>query len=462
MDILQQKRFIELNFEKAPLLSSIPPGPKARNQLERQRRVDSAVLTYPNSVPLAPVRGLGATVMDADENIFIDLSAGLGALNVGHSNPAVVAAINRQVALMTHSLDFPAQARLELSEKLAGIAPGQLRENCKVFLSGPTGADAVDAAVKLAKYVSKKPTVIAFEGGWHGVCGIGLSASGKRSVRSAFLPAIPEVYHVPYPYCYRCAFGMTFPECDLQCARYLEHVVRDPDSGATAPGCVLIEPIQGEGGIVVPPPGYLDKVRRICDEYGLVMIIDEIQTGFGRAGSMFACELEGVTPDILCLSKTLGGGLPLAAIVFRKELDIWPSGSHVGTFRGNLLSSAAGLAAIEFIEREKLDAYSAELGAQALERLNKFAIKSEIIGDVRGRGLFIGVEFVKDKKTKEPAPDILEKVLKGCFERGVVFWKAGRWYNVARIMPALVITASLMNQALDIFEDVSKYVERNC
>jgi 4-aminobutyrate aminotransferase-like enzyme len=286
------------------------------------------------------------------------------------------------------------------------------------------------------------------------VTGSGLAATGKKSSKERFLPLMPEVYIVPYAYCYRCVFGLTYPSCELQCAKYLEHVIRDPDSGATSPGSVLIEPIQGEGGIVVPPDGYLQEVRRICTKYGLILIVDEIQTGFARTGKMFCCENWGVTPDIMCVSKTMGGGLPLAALIIKKEIDNWPPGAHVGTFRGNLLSCSAGLASINFIEKNELSSRANELGKRAFLRLKQVTEKSRFIGDIRGKALYIGLEFVKDKETKEPAPEILKEAQEKCFQEGVILWKGGRWNNVARFMPALVVTEGLLEQGINIFEGV--------
>ncbi len=444
----------KFNFAEAPKITTPPPGPKAKALLARQKKVDSNVLVYPSQIPLAPEKGLGATVMDADQNYYIDFSGGVGVLNVGHSNPEVVEAIKTQAEKLTHALEFPGLPRLLLSEKLVEIAPGELKNRSRIFQCGPTGADAVEAAIKLAKYHTKKPGVISFEGGWHGVTGGGLAATGKRGSKENFLPLMPEVYIIPYAYCYRCAFGLKYPSCDLQCAKYLEHVVRDPDTGATRPGSLLIEPIQGEGGIVVPPDGYLQEVRRICSKYELILIIDEIQTGFARTGRMFCCENWDVTPDIMCISKTMGGGLPLAALIIKEEFDTWSSGAHVGTFRGNLLSCAAGLASINFIEKNELSSRANELGQKAMDRLKEVAEKSKYIGDVRGKGLYIGLEFVKDKKTKEPAPEILKEAQERCFQKGVILWKGGRWNNVARFMPALVITEGLLEQGIDIFEEV--------
>ena len=456
----KNNHFDHLNFAAAPSVNGAIPGPKAKALLERQAAVDSKVLSYPHMIPLAPEAGMGATVRDVDGNYFIDLSGGIGVLNIGHSNPDVIQAIESQSKQMIHGLDFPGEARVRLSEKLVDIAPTGLRNACKVFLCGPTGSDGVEASVKLAKFNTGKPGVISFEGGWHGVSGTGLAATGKKGVKEHFLPVMPEVYSVPYAYCYRCRFGLTYPTCDLQCAKFLEHVIKDPDSNVPNPGCVLIEPIQGEGGVVVPPDGYLAEVRRICNEHGLLMIVDEIQTGFARTGTMFASEREGITPDLMPVSKTLGGGLPLAAVLIKNELDTWGPGAHVGTFRGNLAASAAGLATIDVIEQHDLAARSDELGRLALDRLQKVAENSAVIGEARGRGLFIGLEMVKDKAGKEPAPDILQNVVRRCFDRGVMVWKSGRWNNVARMMPALVITEAHLEQALDIFEEVLAEVEK--
>ncbi|WP_320178364.1 aspartate aminotransferase family protein [Roseovarius pacificus] len=450
----------ENNYMEAPRIETPPPGPQARAMLATQKETDSNVISYPHMIPLVPDEGLGATVKDVDGNYYIDLSGGVGVLNVGHSHPEVVEAIKLQCEKACHMLDFPSQARMKLTEKLLALVPGGMKGDSRVFLCGPTGSDAVEAGVKLSKIHSGKPGVISFEGGWHGVTGTGLSATGKKGVRSKCMPVMPEVYIEPYAYCYRCRFGLSYPSCDLQCAKFLEHIVRDPDTPATSPGCVLIEPIQGEGGIVVPPDGYLAEVRRICDEYGLIFIMDEIQTGFGRTGAMFASEHWDITPDLLLVSKTMGGGLPLAAVIIRNQFDTWSPGDHVGTFRGNLLSCASGLASIEVIQKNGLVERSKNLGALALDALKDIAKDSKVIGEVRGKGLFMGLEFVKDKASKEPAPEILQKVVTRCFQRGCILWKSGRWNNVGRMMPALVITEQLLMTAIEIFARELKAVEK--
>lgn len=445
--------FQKYNLEGVVKKTAAIPGPKSSALLSEQKKYDSNALVYPNQVPLAISRGLGATVMDLDGNVYIDFSGGVGALNVGHSNPEVVEAIKSQAERFAHGLDFPSEPRVALSKKLVELAPGGLKNSSKVLMCGPTGADAVEAAIKIAKFNTKKPGVISFEGGWHGVSGVSLSLTAKRAAKANFLPGVPEIYFAPYPYCYRCPFGMKHPDCGLSCAHYLEHLIKDPDTGLAAPGALLIEPIQGEGGIVVPPGGYMKEIRRICDANGLLLIADEIQTGFCRTGKMFAIEHEAVTPDIMTVSKSMGSGLPISGIVFRKELDTWSSGAHVGTFRGNALSCAAGVAGIEFMEKHDLAGRSARLGQKVLKRCKDLQTKYDSIGDVRGRGLYVGMEFVKKDAQRSPDPDLLSRLQKECFPEGLVVWKGGRAGNVARVMPALVVTEGLLEVGMTILED---------
>jgi diaminobutyrate-2-oxoglutarate transaminase len=455
---LPKDPFVKLNLKGTPKVAQTVPGPKSAALLAEQRTYDSNALVYPNQVPLAIARGLGATVEDLDGNRFIDFSGGVGALNVGHSNPEVVDAIKAQAEEFTHGLDFPSKARVALSKKLVQLAPGTLKNNSKVLMCGPTGADAVEAAIKLAKFITKKPGVISFEGGWHGVSGVSLSLTAKRAAKANYLPGVPEVYFVPYPYCYRCPFGLRHPDCGLACAHYLEHLIKDPDTGLAAPGALLIEPIQGEGGIVVPPAGYIAEVRRICDQNGLLLIADEIQTGFCRTGAIFAMENEKVTPDIMTVSKSMGSGLPISGIVFRKDLDTWGPGAHVGTFRGNALSCAAGVAGIGFMEKNRLDERSARLGKVVVERLRALQSRFDVMGDVRGRGLYVGVELVKTDADRSPDADLLARLQRECFPKGLIVWKGGRSGNVARVMPALVITEELLDAGLTIFEEGLKKV----
>ncbi len=438
-----------------------PPGPKARELLDRQKEVDSRAVYYPTVIPTAWEAGKGATIRDVDGNTYIDFVAGISVLNVGHSNPQVVEAVKRQLDRLTHALDIRTRERIGLIEKLVQIAPGGLRGNSRVLFGGPTGSDAIEGALKVAKFNTKHHTVLAFHGAYHGMTSGALSVTSKKAFKTGFLPLLPDIHFAPYAYCYRCAFGKEYPECEMQCVRYVEYLFNDPESGLADPAAIIVEPIQGEGGFIVPPDGYLKELRRICDENSIPLIADEIQTGFGRSGKMFACEHDGVTPDIMTMAKAVGGiGLPLSGCVIRKELDTWDPGGHLGTFRGNVLACVAGLAAINFTLEKGLVERSAREGAHMLRRLKDLQQETKTVGDVRGKGMMVAAEFVEDKKTKKPATELVKRIQAKCLERGVLVWKAGHWPNVIRFLPPLVITRDHMDKGLDVFSDAVKEAER--
>lgn len=438
-----------------------PPGPKARELLERQKEVDSRAVYYPTVIPTAWEAGKGATLRDVDGNTYIDFLAGISVLNVGHSNPQVVEAVKRQLDKLTHALDIPTPERIGLIEKLVQIAPSGLRANSRVLFGGPTGSDAIEGALKVAKFNTKHHTFLAFHGAYHGMTSGALSVTSKKAFKTGFLPLLPDIHFAPYAYCYRCPFGKEYPECDMQCVRYIEYLFIDPESGLADPAAIIVEPIQGEGGFIVPPDGYLKELRRICDENSVLLIVDEIQTGFGRAGKMFACEYDDVTPDIMTIAKAVGGiGLPLSGCVIRKELDTWEPGGHLGTFRGNVLACVAGLAAINFTMEKGLVERSAREGAHMLRRLKELQQETKTIGDVRGKGMMVAAEFVEDKKTKKPATELVKRIQAKCLERGVLVWKAGHWPNVIRFLPPLVITRDHTDKGLDVFSDAVKEAER--
>ncbi len=438
-----------------------PPGPKARELLERQKEVDSRAVYYPTVIPTAWEAGKGATLRDVDGNTYIDFLAGISVLNVGHSNPQVVEAVKRQLDKLTHALDIPTPERIGLIEKLVQIAPSGLRANSRVLFGGPTGSDAIEGALKVAKFNTKHHTFLAFHGAYHGMTSGALSVTSKKAFKTGFLPLLPDIHFAPYAYCYRCPFGKEYPECDMQCVRYIEYLFIDPESGLADPAAIVVEPIQGEGGFIVPPDGYLKELRRICDENSILLIVDEIQTGFGRTGKMFACEYDHVTPDIMTIAKAVGGiGLPLSGCVIRKELDTWEPGGHLGTFRGNVLACVAGLAAINFTMEKGLVERSAREGAHMSRRLKELQQETTTIGDVRGKGMMVAAEFVEDKKTKKPATELVKRIQAKCLERGVLVWKAGHWPNVIRFLPPLVITRDHIDKGLDVFSDAVKEAER--
>ena len=454
------EEFADLSFPEAPKIIVKPPGPKAKELLEKQREVDSRAVYYPTVIPTAWEAGKGATLKDVDGNTYVDFMSGIAVMNVGHSNPVVVEAVRQQLEKLTHALDIPTPERIRLVERLVQIAPGGLKGNSRVLFGGPTGSDAIEGALKVAKFNTKRHTFLAFHGAYHGMTGGALSVTSKKAFRSGYLPLFPDIHFAPYAYCYRCAFGKEYPECDMQCVRYVEYLFDDPESGLTDPAAVIAEPIQGEGGFIVPPDGYLRELRRICDANRTLLIMDEIQTGFGRTGRMFACEHDAVTPDIMTIAKAVGGiGIQLSGCVITRELDSWEPGGHLGTFRGNLLACVAGLAAIDYTIEKGLVERAARMGEHMLKRLRDLQRETKMIGDVRGRGLMVASEFVEDQRTKKPAVEPVKRVHVKCLEHGVLVWKAGHWPNVIRFLPPLVITQTHIDRGLDVFSDAVKEAE---
>jgi len=450
--------FSDLSFPGAPLVKTPPPGPKSQQYLAYQSAHEGATVSYAKGLPMAIQRARGATVEDVDGNLYIDFFAGAGVMNVGHSNPTVVQAVMKQIGELTHALDFPTPSRKLLIETLSALLPKQLS---RLSFGGPTGSDAVESAVKLAKYNTKRQSIIAFEGSYHGMTTGALSLTSGRHFREPFLPLAPEVHFVPYAYCYRCPFNQTPDKCSLECAQYLDHVLEDPHSGVAKPAAIIVEPIQGEGGSIVPPPQFLPKVRQICDKHEAVMIADEVQVGFCRTGKMFAFEHTDTIPDVVTMSKALGGiGLPISGIAYREKLNTWSGGQHIGTFRGNVVAYAAGAAALDFMVSRNLAGHALRLGERMLSSLRELEKVSRNVGEVRGQGLMLGIEFVKDKATKEPWPEGAAGVRSACHRRGLLIEIGGHYHNVARFLPPLVLTEELAEKGLTIFIDSVQEVER--
>ena len=450
--------FRTLSFPNAPLIKATPPGPRSEEFLRSQSSHEGGVVSYPHGVPMAIQRARGATVEDVDGNVYIDFFGGAGVMNVGHSNPTVIQAVVEQIGELTHSLDFPNPSRRRLVDVLGGLLPAALS---RVSFGGPTGSDAVESAMKLAKYNTKRHSMIAFEGSYHGMTAGALSLTSGRDFREPFLPLLPEVHFVPYAYCYRCPFKKVPERCDLECAQYLEHVIEDPHSGVATPAAVIVEPIQGEGGSIVPPESFVPAIRKICDKHGIVMIADEVQAGFCRTGKMFSFEHSGTVPDIAVMSKALGGiGLPISGIAYTETLNTWPAGAHIGTFRGHVLAYAAGAAALDFMVGTRLAEHSLTLGERMLSLLKTLERDSEIVGEVRGKGLMLGIEFVRDRGTKEPAPELAQRVRTECHRRGLLIEIGGHYDNVARFLPPLVLTEELARKGLGVFADAVREVER--
>ncbi len=395
----------------------------------------------------------GALMIDVDGRELIDFAGGIGVNNVGHCNPRVVAAIKDQADKYIHTCFHVAmyEPYLQLAAKLNALAPGDFP---KMSMFANSGAEAVENAVKVARYATGRPAVICFENAFHGRTLLTMSLTSKvKPYKFGFGPFAPEVYRMPYAYCYRCPFGLSYPSCGTACADYLEDFFT-ANVAAESTAAVIAEPIQGEGGFVTPPPEYFPKLQSICRKYGIALIIDEVQTGAGRTGKMFAIDHWGIAPDIITLAKSLGGGLPLSAVIGRKEMMDKPHvGGLGGTYAGNPIACRAALAVLEVLYEDKLLQKAESLGVKLWKRFLAMKDKYEIIGDVRGKGPMIALELVKDRHTKAPATDETKKILASCYEKGLVLLSCGHKSNVIRTLMPLVITDEQLDKGLSIFEE---------
>ncbi|MDY7090636.1 MAG: diaminobutyrate--2-oxoglutarate transaminase family protein [Actinomycetota bacterium] len=426
------------------------PGPRSAALLERQARHESNARSYSRRLPIALRRGRGSFVEDVDGNVFIDFLTGAGVLPLGHGHATVVDAAKAQLELLTTGLDLPTQVKSDFLDAHLTLLPPGLREHARFQFCGPAGADAVDAALKLCKTATGRGTVIAFHGAFHGSTHSALALSGFVSTKEPLANLMPGVQFLPFPYAYRCPLGASPQECGRRCLDYLERVLRDPASGIPRPAAVLIEPVQGEGGVIPAPPEFLRGLRRVTAELDIPLVVDEIQSGYGRTGQWFAFEAAGITPDVVLLSKAAGGiGIPTALVVYHERLDVWAPAAHTGTFRGNQVAFAAGLAAITVMRETGVLENVAQQGAHALDRLAELAAEIPAIGDVRGRGLMLGIEVI-DPETGAPDGALGRRVQRAALESGLVLEVGGRDGEVVRLLPPLNVDRSTMDQALDI------------
>jgi diaminobutyrate-2-oxoglutarate transaminase len=444
----------ELHFADAPSVENVP-GPNSRRLVERQQNVDTSAVKYADNLPIALAEGKGATVKDVDGNVFLDFFAGIGVVNVGHSNPYVTSAVDEQTRTLVQTLDFPTEPRLELIDALDRIAPGDLSGDCRVLFGGPTGSNAVEGSIKLAKYNTGGHGLVSFRGAYHGSTSGAMTLTAKHGTKADYTPLLPDSVHVRYPYPFH--DGLDPEESKERALDEVREVLGDPASGLTHPAGVWVEPIQGEGGVVVPPEGFLAELKEITAEHDVPLVVDEIQSGFGRTGTWFASEHENVTPDAVVVGKAIGGvGLPLSAVIYRDGLDTWESGAHTGTFRGYLPAMRAGVRAIEYIEAHDLLDHATELGEYIRGRLRSAAESVPALAEVRGRGLFVGAEFVDTERAS--GAELVEAVQARCCERGVIVWTAGRRGSVLRLLPPLVMTREQAATGLDIIVEVIEEV----
>jgi 4-aminobutyrate aminotransferase len=424
----------------------INPGPISEILIERDKKVISS--SYPRGYPFVMDHGKGVEVWDVDGKRYLDFAAGIAVNSTGHSHPEVVAAITEQAQKFIHiSSDFYHAKWIELAEKLDEISPFRLPA---ISFMANSGSEAVESALKLAKYYTERSQFIGFLGGFHGRTTGSLSMTASKLIyHRSFYPLMSGVTHVPYPNPYRPLLQMQEGE-DVGDAviRYMEEVVFHKLLPPTEVAGILIEPVQGEGGYVFPPNNFLQALREICNKYGILLIADEVQSGMGRTGKWWAVDHYGVEPDVVCIAKGIASGMPMGVMLAKAELMTWPNGSHGNTFGGNPLACAAALKTIELIENQYLE-NTQKMGEIALDILQKLETKHACIGDVRGKGLMIGVEFVKDKKSKEPAVDLRNTVVELCFEKGLLTLGCGD--STIRITPPLCINEQEIREGLEIF-----------
>ncbi|MFZ0536039.1 MAG: 4-aminobutyrate--2-oxoglutarate transaminase [Candidatus Sulfotelmatobacter sp.] len=426
------------------------PGPKSRALSERRGKAVPRGLSH--GTPIYVAKAEDAWLEDVDGNRYIDFAGGIGCANAGHRQQPVVDAVRTQLEKFLHTCVqvTPYEGYIHLAERMNQVTPGKFPKKT-IFLN--TGAEAIENAVKIARAYTKRPAIVAFEDAFHGRTMMTLALTSKtHPYKAGFAPFPSEVYRVPFAYCYRCSYNLKYPSCDLYCARHLEdtfkRVVANEEVAA-----VVAEPVLGEGGFVAPPPDYFKVLIDLCQKYGILFIADEVQSGFGRTGTLFASERYGIEPDLLITAKSLGGGLPLAAVTGRAEIMDAPApGGLGGTFAGNPLSCAAALAVLDLFETENLLARANELGDRFQRRAREWQRRWSIIGDVRGLGGMQAIELVKSQESKIPAADETKQITQYCYEHGLITITAGSYSNVIRILVPLVATNEQMDEGLDVLE----------
>ncbi len=447
----------ELHAHYGPKIVTELPGPRSKAAVEADHRLISP--SHTRSYPLVAKRGRGVRVEDADGNEFLDFAAGIAVVSTGHCHPEVVEAVRKQAGELLHisGTDFYHEGLTDLAERLSAVAPmpGPHR-----FFYGNSGAEAIECAMKLARYHTGRQHIISFFGAFHGRTMGALSLTGsKPQQKRGFAPLVPGVTHVRYPYTYRgCTGGAQEEEAfSLGCARYIEEKLFKTILPPEEVAAVFIEPIQGEGGYIVAPDNFMRELRAICDRHGILLVVDEVQSGCGRTGKWWAVEHSGVEPDMVCIAKGIASGMPLGVCMTKAEIMDWKPGSHASTFGGNPVSIAAALATMDIIEREAM-ANAVRVGELMLERLRGWTKTHPLVGEVRGRGLMIGIELVKDKATREPAAELRNRVETLAFERGLMVLGCGE--TTLRLSPPLVVSEAEAAVALDILEDALAQVEK--
>ncbi len=427
--------------------------------LERQRRQESNARTYPRRVPIALARAKGVYVEDIEGRVFIDCLAGAGTLVLGHNHPVIREAIERALRdeLPLQTLDLTTPVKDRFVQDLFELLPPELARRGKIQFCGPTGTDAIEAALKLVKTATRRAGILAFHGAYHGMSHGALSLMGNLGPKADVGPLSPQVQFLPYPYEYRCPFGLGGEAGESAGLAYIRTVLQDPESGVLPAAGMILEPVQGEGGVVPASSRWLGEIRRATRDAGVPLILDEVQTGFGRTGRLFAFQHADIVPDVLVLSKAIGGGLPLSVIVYDESLDTWQPGAHAGTFRGNQLAMAAGSAVMRFLRAERLELHAEAMGQRLRGHLLDLQRRHAFIGDVRGRGLMLGMELVGASAPAASAPPAANPKLAlalqlACMKRGLIIERGGRHGSTVRFLPPLIITDKEIDHVAEILD----------
>ena len=423
------------------------PGPNAQRIVAQDTQL---MMTSTKSAPIAAASGQGVWITDVDGNRLLDFASGVGVLAVGHCHPEVVRAVQEQAGKLSHfaGTDYYYDIQNRLAQKLTEITPGSHAK--KVFFVN-SGAESVEAALKLARWNRRRPITIGLLGSFHGrTMGALTMTSSKPNQRGRFEPFTGGGHHIPPPYCFRCPYKLTYPSCDLYCAKILKELYFETAIPPDDVAAFIAEPLMGEGGYVVPPPGWHRAIKSICDEHGILFISDEVQAGMGRTGKWFAIEHHGVVPDILTTAKALGGGLPMGAIVFRKELDYTVPGAHSNTFGGNLVAGAASLATIGILERDHVIENARTQGEHLMARLRELQQKYPAIGDVRGLGLMVAAEFVAPGRDHPPDVKLRDRVMDEAWHRGLILLPCGK--SALRFIPPLIVQTDEVDEAIEILD----------
>ncbi len=454
--MISETELTKLSYPNAPKMVTKVPGPKVQKLLAESAKYE-ALTRGAGGFPIIMEEGRGSTVKDADGNLFIDMAAGVAVNAVGRNHPKVLEAIQHQSQVIMHTTDATNPKRIELARKVSSIMPEGLRGNCRTAFT-QSGSGAVETAIKFARHYTGRSQILAFHGAYHGVwMGTVALTTGYR-YRHGWGPMMPGVVHLPYAYCYRCAFNMTYPACDMQCAKNVDYVLNTPYTAADDVAAIIVESQQGEGGYVAPPPEFFQLIKQAANKYGALYIADEVQSGAGRTGKLWAIEHSGVIPDLLTWGKGMGGDIPMAGVTFNSDINqSLVEGSQPGTFAGNALACAVCLTNIDLITDKEMDLLgrATKLGAEISGMFKDAARTVKAIGDVRGRGLMIGVEVVADRNTREPlSPDKCEEIALKLLNSGVIMTPCGRYGNVFRFMPPLTIPHELAIKATEILIEI--------